>query len=78
MFQHRYNLDPEGMKSDDDIWKSLEIAQLKHLITQLPSRLGECAIIWHGIKTGSTFELSWNVESFKTISDIYQYINVFI
>ncbi len=36
----RYNLDPEGEKTDDEVWKALEIAQLKPIITALPSQLG--------------------------------------
>ena len=71
MLQYRYNLDPDGMKSDDDIWKSLEIAQLKNLISQLPSRLGECTVIKHEIYTGNTFKLHSKVKSFKMVFFIY-------
>ncbi len=40
----RYNLDPDGSKSDADVWKALEIAQLKPLISELPSQLGEFSL----------------------------------
>ncbi len=40
-FCYRYNLDPERQKTDDEVWKALEIAQLKPIITALPSQLGK-------------------------------------
>lgn len=37
---HRFNLDPLGVKTDEEIWKSLEIAQLKDLVMNFPELLG--------------------------------------
>ncbi|XP_033647488.1 ATP-binding cassette sub-family C member 9-like [Asterias rubens] len=35
----RYNLDPEDIRSDSDLWHSLEIAQLKETVKQMPRGL---------------------------------------
>ncbi|XP_072027511.1 ATP-binding cassette sub-family C member 9-like isoform X2 [Amphiura filiformis] len=35
----RFNLDPEGDHPDSELWESLEIAQLKHIVTALPNGL---------------------------------------
>lgn len=37
----RENLDPRGHFSDMELWRSLEIAQLKEIITKLPNKLGK-------------------------------------
>ena len=36
----RFNLDPEQLKSDEELWQALEIAQLKSTVTSLPGKLG--------------------------------------
>ena len=41
VYLFRYNLDPDGSKSDDELWNVLDIAQLKPIIEQLPEKLGE-------------------------------------
>ncbi|XP_077870404.1 ATP-binding cassette sub-family C member 9-like [Saccoglossus kowalevskii] len=35
----RFNLDPENLRSDDEIWEALEIAQLKQVVTELDMQL---------------------------------------
>ncbi|XP_072027512.1 ATP-binding cassette sub-family C member 9-like [Amphiura filiformis] len=35
----RFNLDPEGDHPDSELWESLEIAQLKHIVTSLANGL---------------------------------------
>lgn len=35
----RYNLDPVNQFSDDELWKALEISQLKSTIENLPNKL---------------------------------------
>ncbi|CAH1800691.1 unnamed protein product [Owenia fusiformis] len=42
----RYNLDPEHVKTDDELWEGLDIAQLKPIIQQLP--LGLDAVVSEG------------------------------
>eukprot|EP00058_Branchiostoma_floridae_P000547 XP_002586035.1 hypothetical protein BRAFLDRAFT_110124 [Branchiostoma floridae] len=37
----RFNLDPEEDSDDDELWRALEIAQLKDVVTDLPSKLDE-------------------------------------
>ncbi|XP_078700800.1 ATP-binding cassette sub-family C member 9-like isoform X2 [Branchiostoma floridae x Branchiostoma belcheri] len=37
----RFNLDPEDNVSDWELWRSLEIAQLKSVVTELPNQLDE-------------------------------------
>ncbi|XP_078620680.1 ATP-binding cassette sub-family C member 9-like [Branchiostoma floridae x Branchiostoma japonicum] len=37
----RFNLDPEDKVSDWELWRSLEIAQLKSVVTELPNQLDE-------------------------------------
>ena len=37
----RFNLDPEDKVSDWELWRSLEIAQLKSVVTELPNQLGK-------------------------------------
>ena len=36
LFHNRYNLDPESERTDDDLWNSLEISQLKDTVNQMP------------------------------------------
>ena len=38
----RSNLDPEGCKSDQELWHALEVAQLKEVVSQHGSGLGKC------------------------------------
>ena len=40
-FFHRYNLDPDGTKTDKELWSALEVAQLKQPVNELPEKLGE-------------------------------------
>ncbi|XP_038067188.1 ATP-binding cassette sub-family C member 9-like [Patiria miniata] len=35
----RYNLDPENYRTDDELWDSLEISQLKETVSQMPKGL---------------------------------------
>uniref|UniRef100_UPI00398F0A29 ATP-binding cassette sub-family C member 8-like isoform X2 n=1 Tax=Pristiophorus japonicus TaxID=55135 RepID=UPI00398F0A29 len=35
----RFNLDPESVHSDEEVWETLEIAQLKPLVSELPEGL---------------------------------------
>jgi len=38
------NLDPFDQHSDEDIWRSLELAHLKNFVSSLPDKLNhECA-----------------------------------
>ena len=37
----RQNLDPEGQRSDEDLWGAVEIAQLKDVVQALPEGLGK-------------------------------------
>ncbi|XP_078621139.1 ATP-binding cassette sub-family C member 9-like [Branchiostoma floridae x Branchiostoma japonicum] len=37
----RFNLDPEENSDDEELWRALEIAQLKDVVTDLPSKLDE-------------------------------------
>eukprot|EP00058_Branchiostoma_floridae_P002183 XP_002587671.1 hypothetical protein BRAFLDRAFT_92715 [Branchiostoma floridae] len=37
----RFNLDPEEDSDDEELWRALEIAQLKDVVTDLPSKLDE-------------------------------------
>lgn len=40
----RMNLDPFDQHSDEDIWRSLELAHLKNFVSSLPDKLNhECA-----------------------------------
>lgn len=40
----RMNLDPFDQHSDEDIWRSLELAHLKNFVSALPDKLNhECA-----------------------------------
>lgn len=39
-FPCRYNLDPDNRYTDDNVWKALEIAQLKDTISSLPEKIG--------------------------------------
>lgn len=40
----RMNLDPFNQHSDEDIWRSLELAHLKNFVSSLPDKLNhECA-----------------------------------
>ena len=40
-FEYRFNLDPEEEHADSELWESLEIAQLKHIVTDLPDGLSK-------------------------------------
>ncbi|XP_035660618.1 ATP-binding cassette sub-family C member 8-like isoform X5 [Branchiostoma floridae] len=40
----RFNLDPEEDSDDDELWRALEIAQLKDVVTDLPSKLGKWVV----------------------------------
>ncbi|XP_072323665.1 ATP-binding cassette sub-family C member 9-like isoform X3 [Scyliorhinus torazame] len=35
----RFNLDPDLVHSDEELWKTLEVAQLKSVVSELPERL---------------------------------------
>ena len=37
----RYNLDPEKQRTDNELWHSLEISQLRETVSQMPKGLGE-------------------------------------
>lgn len=37
----RHNIDPAGVKTDDQLWKALEIAQLKEVVSPLEGGLGK-------------------------------------
>ncbi|XP_078620823.1 ATP-binding cassette sub-family C member 9-like isoform X1 [Branchiostoma floridae x Branchiostoma japonicum] len=37
----RFNLDPEENSDDEELWKALEIAQLKTVVSDMPSKLDE-------------------------------------
>lgn len=40
----RMNLDPFDQHSDEDVWRSLELAHLKNFVSSLPDKLNhECA-----------------------------------
>lgn len=38
----RFNLDPANAVSEEDLWKALELAQMKETIQGLPHKLGRC------------------------------------
>ena len=45
LFCHfRFNLDPLGKCSDEDLWTSLEIAQLRATVTSLEAGLGKVLV----------------------------------
>jgi ABC-type multidrug transport system fused ATPase/permease subunit len=37
---YRENLDPQSLYTDEELWRSLELAQLKDVVTSLPGCLG--------------------------------------
>ncbi|XP_078621126.1 ATP-binding cassette sub-family C member 8-like [Branchiostoma floridae x Branchiostoma japonicum] len=37
----RFNLDPEENSEDEELWKALEIAQLKNVVADMPNKLDE-------------------------------------
>lgn len=37
----RFNLDPLGLKTDEDLWSALEVSQLHELVYNLPQKLGQ-------------------------------------
>jgi hypothetical protein len=37
---YRENLDPQSLYTDTELWKSLELAQLKDVVSSLPGYLG--------------------------------------
>ena len=39
--KNRENIDPEGVKSDTELWEALEKAQLKRVVTELEAGLGK-------------------------------------
>lgn len=41
----RYNLDPEGIKDDKELWEALDLAQLKEFTETLDKRLGMSTIL---------------------------------
>ena len=40
IFATRFNLDPDGKKSDSELWEALDIAQLKDVISAHGQQLG--------------------------------------
>ena len=38
---HRHNLDPENQQTDNELWRSLEISQLKETVNLMPGGLGK-------------------------------------
>lgn len=41
LLNSRYSLDPENRRSENDLWNSLEISQLKETVKRMPEGLGE-------------------------------------
>lgn len=61
----RENLDPRGFFSDLELWNSLEIAQLKEIITKLPNKLGNL-FIEDGPRQSKIIELNREFHSVDT------------
>jgi len=40
----RYNLDPEGRRSDDEVWEALEIVNMKETIKFMSGQLGSFSV----------------------------------
>ena len=43
----RYNLDPEGRRSDDELWEALDIVNMKETIKYMSGQLGLLSTIVH-------------------------------
>lgn len=58
----RENLDPRKHFSDLELWKSLEIAQLKDIITKLPNKLGNLKLFHYSPKIFSEDNrIKWHI-----------------
>ena len=44
---YRSNLDPNGSKTDQELWNAIEIAQLKSIVTEFDLGLGKIRLLYH-------------------------------
>ena len=45
----RYNLDPEGHRSDDELWEALDIVNMKETIKYMSGQLGLLSAVAYSI-----------------------------
>lgn len=47
----RYNLDPSGLKTDNELWEALDVAQLKEVVSNIDAGLGNLFDYFQGFTT---------------------------